>query len=140
MKRILVAVDGSEHAQRALDVALDLAPQLGSVITLAYVVPPAAMLGEPTLINVMELERQHEQYAQGLLEGLRMKYASRTQPMEAHVLHGSPAEALADAANSLHADMVVVGTRGRNALARVLLGSVAHRLVVICHKPVLVVR
>jgi nucleotide-binding universal stress UspA family protein len=140
MKRILVAVDGSEHAQRALDVALDLAPQLGAVLTLVYVVPPAAMLGEPTLINVMELERQHEQYAQGLLDGLRMKYASRTLTLEAHVLHGSPAEALADATTSLHADMIVVGTRGRNALARVLLGSVAHRLVVICPKPVLVVR
>ena len=140
MKRILVAVDGSEHAQRALTTAVELATPLGATLILAYVVPPAAMLGEPTMVNVIELEKQHEQYARGLLDGLRMKYSSRALALEAEVLHGSPAEALADAATALHAEMVVVGTRGRNILARALLGSVAHQLVQICPKPVLVVR
>jgi nucleotide-binding universal stress UspA family protein len=140
MKRILVAVDGSEHAQHALEWAVQLAPQVGASVVLAYVVPPAAVLGEPTLINVMELERQHEQYAQGLLDGLRMKYARGTLQLEAQVLHGNPAEALADAAGSLGADLVVVGTRGRGAVSRALLGSVAHRLVQICPVPVLVTR
>jgi nucleotide-binding universal stress UspA family protein len=140
MKRILVAVDGSEHAQRALDTALELAPQLGATIVLAYVVPEVALFGEPSLINVAELQRQHDEYAHGLLDGLRMKYASRSQTLEAQVLHGSPAEALSDAAVQLQADLVVVGLRGRNALARALLGSITHRLVQICPQPVLVAR
>jgi nucleotide-binding universal stress UspA family protein len=140
VKKILVAVDGSEHAQRALDLAMTLAPQLGSSLTLAYAVPEAVLLGEPALVNLAEMQRQHEDYARGLLDGLQAKHAGRGVAIETRVLHGSPAEAISDAAASLPADMVVVGTRGRNALARVLLGSISDRLVHICPKPVLVVR
>ena len=56
------------------------------------------------------------------------------------VLSGSPAESLAEAALSGEVDLVVVGSRGRGAVARVLLGSVSDRLVHISHKPVLVAR
>lgn len=51
-----------------------------------------------------------------------------------------PAEALAELAREPDVDLVVVGHRGRSAMARALLGSVADRLVQISPKPVLVVR
>jgi nucleotide-binding universal stress UspA family protein len=56
------------------------------------------------------------------------------------ILRGSPAETLADTAERLGFEVVVVGSRGRGTVARMLLGSVADRLVHICKKPVIVAR
>jgi nucleotide-binding universal stress UspA family protein len=61
-------------------------------------------------------------------------------PVETSLLEGRTAEALAEEAKRDDIRMVIVGHRGRGAAARVLLGSVADRLVQICPKPVLVVR
>ena len=55
-------------------------------------------------------------------------------------LQGSPAETISALAEEEGFDLVVVGSRGRNAVARLFLGSVADRLVHICKKPVLIVR
>jgi nucleotide-binding universal stress UspA family protein len=60
--------------------------------------------------------------------------------VETIVEPGAPAETLAELAKAGEVDLVVVGHRGRNALSRALMGSVADRLVQICSKPVLVVR
>ena len=55
-------------------------------------------------------------------------------------LEGPAAERIAEVAERDNYDLVVVGSRGRNAVARLFLGSVADRLVHICKKPVLVAR
>jgi nucleotide-binding universal stress UspA family protein len=60
--------------------------------------------------------------------------------IETLVETGGPAVALAEIASRKDVDMVVVGHRGRSAVKRLLLGSVADRLVQICTKPVTVVR
>ena len=60
--------------------------------------------------------------------------------IEPIVVNGAPAVTLAELARTGDVDMVVVGHRGRGGIARVLLGSVADRLVQISPKPVLVVR
>lgn len=52
---------------------------------------------------------------------------------------GRPAAVIADVADSLNADLVVVGRRGRGSVAEVLLGSVSHELSHHCKRPVLVI-
>jgi nucleotide-binding universal stress UspA family protein len=52
---------------------------------------------------------------------------------------GGPAETLADRADRMDADLVVVGSRGLGAVKRAFLGSTSNRLVHICKRPVLVV-
>jgi nucleotide-binding universal stress UspA family protein len=59
---------------------------------------------------------------------------------QTELLEGHPVETLAQRASEQDVDMVVVGHRGRGAVARALLGSVADGLVQVCSKPVLVVR
>ena len=58
---------------------------------------------------------------------------------EARVLHGDPAECLADAADDEHAELIVVGSRGLGAFRAAFLGSVSNALVGIARCPVLVV-
>src|SRR5215470_6482430 len=106
---------------------------------LAYVVSlPAALGPEPIELTGWEIaERAH---ARDLLEELGSRYRKQGIGIETAMPSGPPAETLADMAVPLDVELVAVGHRGRGALARTLLGSVADRLVQISPKPVLVGR
>ena len=139
MQRILVAIDDSDCAQRAAAMAADLASRLGSMVTLAYAVPPPPALGEPAMVDVAALDRAHSEHGQQLLERTARAVLRPGLRIEMQVLHGPPPEAINSAAEKLNADLLVVGSRGRNALTRAILGSVCHALVQTSKRPVLVV-
>ena len=139
MKRILVGVDGSPESRRAADQAAELARSLDARLLLTYVVSlPAALGPEPIELTGWEIaERAH---ARDLLEELGGHYREQGIGIETAMPSGPPAETLADMAMPGDVELVAVGHRGRGALARTLLGSVADRLVQISPKPVLVGR
>ncbi len=138
MKKILVAVDGSPPSIHAAKMALDLARSTGSTLTVAYAVPPVALPGEVPFTIVNEVaQADASRGGQVLAEVTRELGASGAQTL---LLEGPAAERIAETAEAQEFDLVVVGSRGRNAVARLFIGSVADRLVHICKKPVLVVR
>ena len=136
-ENIVVAVDGSEASLKGLSIAEQLAKPTGAKLLLTCVIPP---FGEGTELEGMLPPGVHQR-AQQEAEQIVSSVASRTKGVEVEqlVLNGRPAETLADLAEKRKAWLVVVGSRGRGAVARALLGSVADRLVRICHQPVLVV-
>ncbi len=141
MKRILVGVDGSNESRNAARLAEEIARATGSQLIIASAVPPVI----PTEVApelVVQLEqwwrKEHDQ-----ANAIVKKAASSIGPgivVETMVIDGAPAVALAEFARAGDVELVVVGHRGRNAVARALLGSVADRLVQISPKPVLVAR
>jgi len=137
MNRLLVAVDGSEPAQKAARYAADIAARFHAHLTLVYVIPHLLLPPDAYGLTVEEIEEEHRTYAEGLLADEVAKLSAPGLTVETQILFGSPAEAIAEAAQE--GDMVVVGSRGRGAVARVLLGSVSDRLVHISQRPVLVV-
>lgn len=139
MKKIVIGVDGSQEARRAADQAAELARSLDAKLLLAYVVSLPAPLGpEPAELRKWEIaERAH---ASTVLEELSARYRQRGSTVETVMPSGAPAETLADLASAADVELVAVGHRGRGAIARALLGSVADRLVQISPKPVLVSR
>ncbi len=139
MQHLLVAVDGSECAQRAAHVAVDLAARLSARVTLACVLPPPPELGEPAMVDLGRLESAHVVAARALLDRTLAAVQRAGVAIDSVLLHGPAPEALNEAAEKLHADLLVVGSRGRNALARAILGSVSHALIQTSKKPVLVV-
>jgi nucleotide-binding universal stress UspA family protein len=139
MRRILVAVDGSESSHKAARMAADIAVRFGSKLTMAYVIPRLLLPPDVYGLTLAEVEREQRTYAEKLVGEALVKLAEPGVTVDTQVLAGSPAEALAEAAAAPDVDLVVVGSRGRGAVARVLLGSVSHRLVHISSKPVLVV-
>lgn len=140
MKRILVAVDGSEPSLRAAKLAAELSSKVGSKLTLAYVSVPIVVPTEVYYVPNADLENAEQKRADEVLRDSANLVRGTAPEVSAVHLRGGAAEMVADAALADDVDMVVVGSRGRNAVARVLLGSVADRLVHICKKPVLVVR
>jgi nucleotide-binding universal stress UspA family protein len=140
IRRILVPHDFSDSANRALDYAVALASRLGAAVTVihAYEVPVYGFAEGPVV--TVEIGGQIEAAARGAMDAL----AKRTKPAGVDVsffLRQGPAWSEINAvAKEVGADLVVIGSHGRQGISRALLGSVAERVVRTAPCPVLTVR
>lgn len=137
-RRILVALDGSEHAFDAVRVAARLAAALSGQLTLmtAYHAP-SDTLGEPNYSRALgealgEAERILE-------EGRGVALNAGGPEPKVEWLAGQPAETIVETARAGDYDLVVVGTHGRGRLGAALLGSVSSAVAAHAGRPVLVV-
>jgi nucleotide-binding universal stress UspA family protein len=141
MRRILVGVDGSNESRTAAGFAANLATATGAKLILAAVAFRPETLASPELqMRTRAFEEEEILGLAKLVKGMAVELARPDLVVETVIESGSPAAALADLASRMDVDLVVVGHRGRGAIKRLLLGSVADRLVQICAKPVTVVR
>jgi len=132
---ILVAVDGSQHADHALADAIDLADREHARITLftAVVPPPAAAFFGATGDAVADIYQQVEARAEAILRRARDRVPDHLSVST--ILSTEPVEpALIRQIKNGHHDLVVMGSRGRGAVRSALLGSVSHY--VLHHSPV----
>jgi nucleotide-binding universal stress UspA family protein len=139
MRRILVGVDGSAESRKAAEYAAQIAMATHSGLDVAHVVPEIADAGPQDLYAFAGLPLRTDR-AHLMLHEISQGLPGPTTPIDTSLLEGGPAQRLAEAAKRPDIWLVVVGHRGRGAVQRVLLGSVADRLVQLCPKPVLVVR
>jgi nucleotide-binding universal stress UspA family protein len=136
---ILVGIDFSDSSAGALYHAMTLAERLGAVLHLVHVTPAQANFTIPTDIGFnMPAEFEDAQRARARLEHLRVMLAAKT-PVELHLRMGEPVRGLLEVVEELRPDMVVVGSHGRSAIMRMLLGSVSSQMTRLCPVPVLVV-
>jgi nucleotide-binding universal stress UspA family protein len=96
--------------------------------------------GSPELQDFSEWERVEREYARTVLRELSDRCIEAGVQADEVMPSGRPAETLAQMAAARAISMVVVGHRGRNAVARALIGSVADELAQTSPKPVLIVR
>ena len=136
MKSILVGVDGSDEAKAAVRLAVLLAPALGANVQLAHVVRPHP----PWAPTAMKPHALTQRRATEVLEATARESASPNTNISVRILHGEAGAALAEAAQAPEVALLVVGSRGADQAARVLLGSSADRAIQQSEKPVLVVK
>jgi nucleotide-binding universal stress UspA family protein len=132
---ILVAVDGSPHADQALTHAIDLAQCEHARLTLmtGVVGPPALAYLGAAGEAITSLSQDAEACAEAVL--LRARHRIPSDVSVTTVLSRQPiAAALIDQIRDGHHDLVVMGSRGRGAVRSALLGSVSHH--VLHHSPV----
>jgi nucleotide-binding universal stress UspA family protein len=140
MKRILVAVDGSDPARRATARAADLASRLGYGLTIVHVLPPPPIFSEPAVLpDMAELERRVYEKGRAVLDEAAAQAARTGLQVDTKLLSGPPGEVIAEASQAEDVDFVVVGSRGRTLVGSMLLGGTSHRLIHVCKKPILVV-
>jgi nucleotide-binding universal stress UspA family protein len=132
--KIVVGYDGSDHARRALERAADLASPGDEVLVVGSVEPKL----EPISTDGAHQDPSESEHRRQNLEEANAFLAERGIEAEAVEAYGDPGSAIVDAAND--ADLVVVGSRGRNTLERLLLGSVSSKVVHRAKSDVLVVR
>ncbi|MDN5347405.1 MAG: hypothetical protein PWP65_969 [Clostridia bacterium] len=137
-KKIILAFDGSPHARRALDAAVDLAQKYGAKLYIVSVVNIPDFAGTVDEVNGA-LEKGKEFFNKQLEEA--QKTASREGvEVETRILAGHPFEAIARFVDSEGCDLIVVGSRGLGTVKRYLLGSVSEAIVRYAQCPVLVVK
>ncbi len=140
MTSIVIAVDGSAPSLKGVRTGCELAKSMGFEVELVTVAPPVLLPPSVYAEAIKKIEEANALAASEVL-GKAEAVARETGVKSSRVvLTGGPAEAIADLATADRVWGVVVGARGHSAISRVLLGSVADRLVHICSKPVLVVR
>ena len=140
MKTILAAVDGSKPSERAVRMAADLALRLGAQLTLVHVLEPMFIPTEVGGVVLAQIGEDRRKEAQRLLRDAETALKETGLTVHRVVMEGQVADGIAELASSQGFDMVVIGSRGRGAAARVLLGSVSDRLAHICERPILIVR
>jgi len=140
---ILVPVDGSKLAERALSIAMPLAEQHGARLILFHAhekVMPLTM-GGGAPVRDTALDETWRTEARSYLEKLPKRMAKlTTAPMEAVFRDGRVVPTLVEYANESKADLIVMSTHGRGGFQRMWLGSVADALVRHTKVPVLLVR
>ncbi len=141
--KILVPVDGSATAQLAFDKAQALAKAFGSRLILLTVVEPF-----PTLtMSEMDLGIAQQQYAQiasrqaqQALQDAQAKLQAEGLQSDVMQLEGVAAwRGIVEAANNLEVDLIVMGSHGRTGLQKLVLGSVAQKVVSHAERSVMVV-
>lgn len=126
-KRILLATDGSPHSEAAAGTAGHFAKQAGLPVTVVSVV---------TSSHSSARRQEAEQAVAGKVERLKAMGVD----VEGRIVEGRPDEAIVKAAEDVAADLIVMGSHGRTGLIKVLLGSVAERVIGQASCPVLVVK
>ena len=142
MLKMLIAVDGSEHAQRAVEAAARLAPQLtGLAVVLLNVCEGPLYYGELPPFDHESIERLQHQRQDDLLAQAEAQ-ARRLGLAQVSTLgvDGAPADEIVRVADECGADQIVMGTHGRGALGSLFIGSVAQRVVHLAKVPVLLVK
>jgi nucleotide-binding universal stress UspA family protein len=134
-KTIVLAVDGSESSDRALTYAGELAKESGGRIVAVHIKELiAGRFAGPVHVDEDEIQTKIRQQVKDLSD------AGVNIAIEVHsTMTGGPAPVIAEAAAREGADVIVTGTRGHTALAGVIVGSVAQRLLHVAPCPVLVV-
>ncbi len=137
-KRLLVAVDGSEHGLHAVRVAVRLATALGARLTLLTVYhAPSPALGEPNYSTA--LAHALDEARQVVERAVQVVRDAGGAPPETEWLAGAPAETIVATAHNGAYDLIIMGTHGRGRLEAALLGSVSSTVAAHAGRPVVVV-
>ena len=139
LERILVAVDGSEPSRRALHHAVNIAKTMGARVTIAHSVVWEPLAPSRQRRAMRQLAKEFDERGKMILKKMNAEVAHSGVEVERVFLHGPAGEAVTKLAAMGNYDLVVVGVRGRSLASRLLLGSVADRIIRICNGPVLVV-
>jgi Universal stress protein UspA and related nucleotide-binding proteins len=140
IKKILVPIDGSDYSNRAAEYAIGIAKAQSAEVLLVYVVDELVVdqFSGGSERGAVEAELKSDgqravHYAECLMEKAGVKSSSL-------LLKGRPFEQIVNTTKSFDIDLVVMGTYGRRGAERILIGSVAERVIEYSPCPVLVVK
>jgi nucleotide-binding universal stress UspA family protein len=127
IRHVLVATDFGPASERAIDTAIGLAEAAGAKITLLHVIDAPYPYPVPLPVEMKVEARQ-------ALEKLAAVHRTPKVEIATAMREGESWRQIIAAAEELHADLIVVGSHNRRGVPRILLGSVAER--VVRHAPV----
>jgi nucleotide-binding universal stress UspA family protein len=142
--KVLLAIDGSKYSEAAIQTVIAQAHAKDTEVHVIHVVEPPTLLiaremggYDPALEQIWDAETKH---AHTLVEKTAETLRALGMKVTTAVEQGDPKSAIIDASKKWHADLIVLGSHGRNAFDRFLMGSVSEAIVRHAHCSVEVVR
>lgn len=143
MKNILVAVDGSENAERALKKAKEIGTAFKSKITILHVVeeafPSAKNMSKGDISKKNELEKNIKGTSKKALDAYMEKFEDYDGEVETLIKSGKPGNEIIKVSEEGY-DLLIIGSRGLGAFSRAMMGSVSNKVVNHVKTPVLVIK
>lgn len=143
MKKILLAVDGSESCNKAVAETNDLAQKLGAEVTVltvveGYVTPE--LYSQSDAEKVVAKQKNMVKNGEKVVDSCVNIFNNKSLQINKMVKKGSPAEVICQTAEAEGYDLIVVADKGQNAIRRFLLGSTTEKVVRHAPTSVLVVK
>jgi nucleotide-binding universal stress UspA family protein len=139
-QRILVPTDGSAGSERVLEHAIGLASVHDATVHALYVINSGSFAGLPMETSWEGLDDMLRADAEAAMDEVCAIAAESNVPVETAIVEGTPSREIVRFAEREDCDLVVMGTHGRGGIDRLLLGSVAEKVVRASEVPVLTVR
>ena len=138
--KILVSIDGSEPSTNAADYAISVANIYHSELIALHVIPSdVSLFGPSPPPHLDELKKEAQQYLDKIVQTARMNNNS-IQVESKIIASPSVVGGIVNFAENEGIDLIVVGTKGRSGIKKLLLGSVASGVVTYAHCPVMIVK
>jgi len=140
IKKILIPTDGSDYSIRASEYGLGIAKLLGAEILVVYVIDEVVLdqvskLSQHDVVEA-ELKKDGQRYIKFVID-LAQKEGIKSGSL---ITEGRPFEQILHLAKEFNIDLIVMGTYGRRGTDRILLGSVAERVIEYSTCPVIVIK
>jgi nucleotide-binding universal stress UspA family protein len=136
--KILVPTDGSEYTKPAIKQAIELAKLTGGEVTALYVLDQTVLTNMPMDTAVMNVYKTLEKEGQEAVDYVMKLAEEAGVKANLSVKEGTPVKVILEESSNF--DIIVMGTLGRTGMSKLLMGSVAERVVRAASCPVMVVR
>jgi nucleotide-binding universal stress UspA family protein len=140
VKRILIATDGSPAAKQAVEVGVELAASEGAMVLFVHVVPVADIVATSGFGLMAPVHHPVAASDEQLLDDAAEVADRADVPASVKLLRGNTVDEIVAHADSMNADLIVVGSRGHGAITSALLGSVSRGVLAESRRPVMIVR
>ncbi len=136
--KILIPTDGSDYTKEAIKKGLELAKVLDAEVTALYVVDQTSFINFPMDSTIVSVYSLLEKEGKDAVDYVMAEGAKLGLKVNMRIEEGSPSRKVIEASKAF--DLIVMGTLGRTGVSKLLLGSVAEKVVRFAECPVLVVR
>ncbi|MES2946983.1 MAG: universal stress protein [Pseudomonadota bacterium] len=141
MLRILVAIDGSETALRAIGYVIKQCSGNKTALEIHLInVQYPVHGGVSAFVDSAQIKEYHREEGEKALVPARALLDTADVPYHSHLFVGEPAETITRYASESACDQIVIGTRGLGAVSSLLLGSVATKVIHLADIPVLLIK
>lgn len=140
MRTILLPVDGSENANRAVKRAIELSKEADTKLLVVTAYPPIVSGNVKSFFSAEEIQSYYQEEGQKALAPAKALLDAAGVAYETEVLVGPISQTIADFAKKKHVDTIIMGTRGLGTVSGMLLGSVTTKVLSLVDIPVLLIK
>ncbi len=140
IKKILIPTDGSDYSMRAAQYGISIAKMVGAQVVIVFVVDELVLDQISKITERETVERELKEDGKGYVDYVAGLAGKEGVASSSLVEKGRPFERIVHLTKDLNADLIVMGTYGRRGADRILIGSVAERVIEYVSCPVLVIK